>query len=284
MPCSAFWNRTIVVRTDSSVAEGAGRFPTRRTWERRFESLPARLPGLIGCLGSHLVAPINPFAVQGHAAAIDSTALRAKGGVWHKKHRRQASSPIRRSTPKRTGASPAITAGGTAGSCTWSAQRLRVDSLDRTLDPRQRGRQSAGAQLLATCPPKSATFSATPRITSRRCTKHVKRRTLSDCHPPGPYPHRDGVLKCANSFIGCVRWLLNRSTACSKTSSSGVVKCPSKVSAVSNSLCLVPSCSTNSSYSIRSAPATYRCGCQSLTARRMIYDHVSLRSSHPSSQ
>ncbi len=34
-----------------------GRFPTRRTWERRFEKLPARLPALIGC------------------------------GVWHKKHR-----------------------------------------------------------------------------------------------------------------------------------------------------------------------------------------------------
>ena len=32
-----------------------GRFPTRRTWERRFEKLPARLPALIGCLGRHLV-------------------------------------------------------------------------------------------------------------------------------------------------------------------------------------------------------------------------------------
>jgi len=28
-----------------------GRCPTRRTWERRFEKLPARLPALIGCLG-----------------------------------------------------------------------------------------------------------------------------------------------------------------------------------------------------------------------------------------
>ena len=32
-----------------------GRFPTRRTWERRFAQLPARLPALIGCLGRHLV-------------------------------------------------------------------------------------------------------------------------------------------------------------------------------------------------------------------------------------
>ena len=64
-----------------------GRFPTRRTWERRFEKLPARLPALIGCLGRHLVTLLRPWATQGHAAAVDSTPLRANGGVWHKKHR-----------------------------------------------------------------------------------------------------------------------------------------------------------------------------------------------------
>ena len=64
-----------------------GRFPTRRTWERRFEKLPARLPALIGCLGRHLVTLLQPWAAQGHAAAVDSTPLRANGGVWHKKHR-----------------------------------------------------------------------------------------------------------------------------------------------------------------------------------------------------
>lgn len=64
-----------------------GRFPTRRTWERRLAQLPARLPGLIGCLGRHLVTLIQPWLKQGRAAAIDSTSLRAKGGVWHKKDR-----------------------------------------------------------------------------------------------------------------------------------------------------------------------------------------------------
>src|SRR5262245_45859967 len=63
-----------------------GRFPTRRTWERRFEQLPARLPALIGCLGRHLVTRLQPWAAQGHAAAVDRTPLRANGGVWHKKH------------------------------------------------------------------------------------------------------------------------------------------------------------------------------------------------------
>src|SRR5437763_352935 len=64
-----------------------GRFPTRRTWERRFGTLPARLPALIGCLGRHLVELLQPWAAQGHAAAVDSTPLRANGGVWQKKHR-----------------------------------------------------------------------------------------------------------------------------------------------------------------------------------------------------
>jgi hypothetical protein len=64
-----------------------GRFPTRRTWERRLAALPATLPAQIGCWGRHLVGLIQPWLQHGRAAAIDSTGLRAKGGVWHKKHR-----------------------------------------------------------------------------------------------------------------------------------------------------------------------------------------------------
>jgi hypothetical protein len=64
-----------------------GRFPTRRTWERRLATLPSTLPARIGCLGRHLVGLIDPWADGGHAVAIDSTVLHARGGVWHKKHR-----------------------------------------------------------------------------------------------------------------------------------------------------------------------------------------------------
>lgn len=70
-----------------------GRFPSRRTWERRLKALPDTLPGLIGCLGRHLVVLIQPWSQSGRAAALDSTALRAKGGVWHKKHRDQGIVP-----------------------------------------------------------------------------------------------------------------------------------------------------------------------------------------------
>ena len=64
-----------------------GRYPTRRTWERRLAALPATLPAQIACLGQHLVALLRPWAACGRAAAIDSTVLRALGGVWHKKDR-----------------------------------------------------------------------------------------------------------------------------------------------------------------------------------------------------
>jgi Transposase DDE domain len=64
-----------------------GRYPSRRTWERRLASLPDKLPAQIGCLGCHLVALIQPWATCGRAVAADSTVLRARGGVWHQKHR-----------------------------------------------------------------------------------------------------------------------------------------------------------------------------------------------------
>jgi hypothetical protein len=64
-----------------------GRYPTRRTWERRLRALPATLPAQIGCLGRYLVEVLTPWPAGSPLAAIDSTALRARGGVWHKKDR-----------------------------------------------------------------------------------------------------------------------------------------------------------------------------------------------------
>ncbi len=70
-----------------------GRYPSRRTWERRLKTLPDTLPAQIGCFGRALVALIQPWARCGRAAAIDSTVLRANGGVWHKKDREQGKVP-----------------------------------------------------------------------------------------------------------------------------------------------------------------------------------------------
>jgi Transposase DDE domain len=64
-----------------------GRFPSRRTWERRLARLPKTLPGLIGATGRHLVVLLKPWTHQGRAVSLDSTALATAGGVWHTKHR-----------------------------------------------------------------------------------------------------------------------------------------------------------------------------------------------------
>jgi hypothetical protein len=64
-----------------------GRFPTRRTFERRLRALPDTLPKRIGVLGRYLVARLKPWAKTGRAVALDSTVLFARGGVWHKKDR-----------------------------------------------------------------------------------------------------------------------------------------------------------------------------------------------------
>jgi Transposase DDE domain len=64
-----------------------GRHPSRRTWERRLRAMPATLPAQIGCVGRALVALLHPWAAAGRGAAVDSTVLRARGGVWHKKQR-----------------------------------------------------------------------------------------------------------------------------------------------------------------------------------------------------
>ena len=70
-----------------------GRFPTRRTWERRLAALPQHLPGLIGCCGRHLVAVLQPWASHGRAVAVASPPLKTRGGVWHKKHKEKGEIP-----------------------------------------------------------------------------------------------------------------------------------------------------------------------------------------------
>jgi hypothetical protein len=70
-----------------------GRYPSRRTWERRLKTIPETLPAQIGCLGRYLVSLIQPWQSSGRAGAIDSTVLRAAGGVWHKKDREQGVVP-----------------------------------------------------------------------------------------------------------------------------------------------------------------------------------------------
>ena len=64
-----------------------GRFACRRTWKRRLDAIPESLPAQIACLGCFLLHLLGVWAKSACAAAIDSTVLIARGGVWHKKDR-----------------------------------------------------------------------------------------------------------------------------------------------------------------------------------------------------
>ncbi len=46
-----------------------GRYPSRRTWERRLTAMPETLPAQISCLGHYLVERLQPWAQCGRAAA-----------------------------------------------------------------------------------------------------------------------------------------------------------------------------------------------------------------------
>jgi len=74
-----------LLRKELSLPDG--RFACRRTWKRRLDAIPDALPAQIACMGFCLLHLIGLWAKAACAAAIDSTALRARGGVWHKKDR-----------------------------------------------------------------------------------------------------------------------------------------------------------------------------------------------------
>ena len=51
------------MRTLRLLLRERGKFPSRRTWERRLKALPETLQAQIGCLGGrHLVALVRPWA------------------------------------------------------------------------------------------------------------------------------------------------------------------------------------------------------------------------------
>ena len=84
---------TALTQTLREMLMYEGQLASRRTWERRLKALPDGLPSEIGHIGRLLVQQIQPWQQTGRAVAVDSTPLRAKGGVWHKKHREQGLVP-----------------------------------------------------------------------------------------------------------------------------------------------------------------------------------------------
>ena len=100
-----------------------GRFACRRTWERRLAAIPGTLPAQIACLGCFLLELFGLWAKAASAAAIDSTVLIARGGVWHKRIVKQVSYHILRLTHRLIGQNPAGMAGSMAGNSISPSQQ-----------------------------------------------------------------------------------------------------------------------------------------------------------------
>ena len=57
----------------AALTDAQGRFPSRRTWERRLDRIVDDLPALIKVLGAYLLTLLQPWPRGGRAVAIDST-------------------------------------------------------------------------------------------------------------------------------------------------------------------------------------------------------------------
>ncbi len=77
-----------------------GRYPSRRTWDRRLAALPDTLPAQIGRLGHHLVALLRPWAACGRAAASTAPCCAPGAASGTSRTARPGYGCIRRSTPR----------------------------------------------------------------------------------------------------------------------------------------------------------------------------------------
>jgi hypothetical protein len=179
-----------------------GRFPSRRTWERRLAAIPEALPAQVGLLGRCPVWLIDPRRDCGRAAAIDGTTLAALGGVWHKKHRLAGVVPHTRVDPEagwtRSGwhgwvygrkLHPVV-----AAAAVWIPLAAR-------LTPANRADNAEAFALLGDLPPDlrfllGDTHYDDPALRARA---EAEGRTLATAKR-GRYPHTDGGVEVRRVF------------------------------------------------------------------------------------
>ena len=179
-----------------------GRFPTRRTWERRLTALPQHLPGLIGCLGRHLVAVLTPWASSGRAVAVDSTPLKTSGGVWHKQHKEAGEIP-HTSIDTEAGWSKSGWHGwwygwklhlAVAVGSVWlplAAEFTIASDADNVIAPKRLEQWPMAVRYVL-----GDTHDNTPELRAA-CALHNRELVATR---RGPYPHRDGGVEVRRIF------------------------------------------------------------------------------------
>lgn len=90
---STLIQQTPDMRRLRAVLAEHGRFPSRRTFERRLAAIPQTMPAQIALLGQLLLDRIQPWQCGGRAVSLDSTPLHAVGKVWHRRERQRGVVP-----------------------------------------------------------------------------------------------------------------------------------------------------------------------------------------------
>jgi hypothetical protein len=212
-----------------------GRFPSRRTFERRLKAVPESLPEQIGCLGRHLVEVLKPWESRGRAVALDSTTLQAKGGVWHKKDKKAGKVPH---TSIDTEAE--WTKSGWHGWVYGWKLHLAICvcevwiPLAARLTPANTADNLVAPYLISSsCQMRYASYSETSTTTPPTSGRHVceaprRRKRSGSWSPPN-----EGLtltpmmaLKSGASSTSCAAWLMRTSMSTSKPSSSCTGRCP----------------------------------------------------------
>ena len=206
-----------------------GRFPTRRTWERRLTALPQTLPGLIGCVGRHLVEVLHPWASHGRAVAVDSTALENERGCLAQEAHKETGEIPHTSIDTEAGWSKSGWHGWWYGwklhlavsvGSVWlplAAELTAANTADNTVAP----------QLLAPLPAEvryilGDTHYNDPEV--RTLCEQSNRALVAE---PGVGPTRTTMMawKCGVSSISSVPRPLNHSMVYLKTCLSGAPRC-----------------------------------------------------------
>ena len=219
----------------SLLSEG-GRYPTRRTWERRLKALPASLPAQISCLGRYLVVLMQPWLTYGRAVAIDSTILLANGGVWHQKQRAKGEVPH---TSIDTEAH--WTKSGRHGWCYgWKLHLVATVAavwipLAADLTAANVADNEAALALLAELPAEVRFVTGdlhynapNVRVCCERSDRILVATRVDRIRTPTM------AWKCAASSTSCAHWRSKISTSTSRASSTATARCPPRACATPN--------------------------------------------------
>ena len=186
-----------------------GRYPTRRTWERRLQAIPSTWPAPSGCGGRHLGARLPPWATWGSSGGQRRSAPRATGWALVPQGSGARPRPSHGQRDRSPWAHVRLgTVGATDGSGPWSRREPRGGFPSRLNAPPPIKLLPQSPPTLRRRTPAGGPFRPGPDRGSRsRPTPTLRRQQERPLVTPqrGRYPHTDDGVGCAAAFTSGAR-------------------------------------------------------------------------------